>query len=140
MTYANAMVNVPDGYIFMVVDAKGQVVDTTGASMTDDSKGPFLVDQAKTLDLSQLTNTFAVDADGKLLNDTYRVIYVPAMQDQDITFVTPVDPITNKATEVPALPQRSAGTKIAFGNLDLSAQEIPGYTMQIHKARLLVSW
>ena len=134
VTYANAMVNVPDGYIFMVVDAKGQVVDTTGASMTDDSKGPFLVDQAKTLDLSQLTNTFAVDADGKLLNDTYRVIYVPAMQDQDITFVTPVDPITNKATEVPALPQRSAGTKIAFGNLDLSAQEIPGYTMQIHKA------
>ncbi|MEE0002052.1 MAG: hypothetical protein UFS73_05355 [Weissella confusa] len=134
VTYANATVNVPDGYIFMVVDAKGQVVDTTGASMTDDSKGPFLVNQAKTLDLSQLKNTFAVDADGKLLNDTYRVIYVPAMQDQDITFVTPVDPITNKATEVPALPQRSAGTKIAFGNLDLSAQEIPGYTMQIHKA------
>ncbi|WP_270763563.1 mucin-binding protein [Weissella confusa] len=134
VTYANTTVNVPDGYIFMVVDAKGQVVDVTGAAMTADNEEPLLVNQTKTLDLSQLTNAFAVDADGNLLNDTYRIIYVAAMQDQDITFVTPVDPITKKATEVPSLPQRSIETKMTFGDLDLSAQEIPGYTMQIHKA------
>ncbi|TGE79908.1 mucin-binding protein [Weissella confusa] len=134
--YANAKVNVPDGYIFMVVDAKGQFVDVTGAAMTADNEEALLVNQTKTLDLSQLTNTFAVDADGNLLNDTYRIIYVAAMQDQDITFVTPVDPITKKATEVPSLPQRSIETKMTFGDLDLSTQEIPGYTMQIHKTTL----
>ena len=103
-------------------------------TITDASDKPVVSDATKSFDLTTVDGAFALNGDGKLVNDHFKVVYTPVGQTVAVNYnTTELNDTQKSQVKAPTTAAITGKTDALNGTADgaTTVKSVPGYTFTV---------